>query len=188
MGVKVYRHGEKFEDPGFPPPEKRLTFCRFVREAASGKDFLVKVENLNCPNAEVTLGFREPKYVNIEPRIKEKTAALRVGPLEGADVVLLLLTPEQVMTMSILLGGVNAKFKGDMAVCGEAMAHVYTGGGPNVTFLCNGARTYGGYESNELIMALPYSVFIELPAKMGKFASLSKKAKDGLRQLLLRVR
>ncbi len=188
VGIKIFREADKVEAPGIGKPEKRLTFCRFVREAAQGKDFLIKMEDLNCLNAEVALGFREPKYVNIEPRIKEKVTALRIGPVEDSDVVLLVLTPEQVMTMSILLEGISAKFKGDMAVCGEAMALVYNSGEPNVTFLCNGARMYGGYEPNELVLALPYKVFLGLPSRMGKFVSLSKKAKDGLAQLLLRIR
>jgi uncharacterized protein (DUF169 family) len=165
-----------------------MTFCRFVREAARGKDFFIKMKDLNCVNAEVALGFREPNYVNIEPRIKEKTAALRLGPVEDADVVLLVLNPEQIMIMSILLDGINAKFKGDMAVCGEAMAHVYNTGQTNVTFLCNGARLYGGFEGSELVVALPYKTFLELPSKMTKFASLSKKARDGFARLLLKLR
>lgn len=188
VGVKVFLAGDKIDSAGCAPPDKKLHFCRLVREAASGKDFLITVDNLACPNAEVTLGFREPMYVNIEPRIKAKTAAVRVGPLEDSNVVLLVLSPEQIMIVSILLGGISAKFKGEMAVCGEAVAQVYNDGQPNVTFLCNGARMYGGYQPNELVLALPYKVFIELPSKMGKFASLSKKARDSFTQLLLRVR
>lgn len=167
--------------------EKRMTFCRFVREAAKGGEFLVRMSDLDCVNAEVALGFTEPRFVNIEPRIHSKTAAVRVGPLEGADVVLFILTAEQVMTMSILLEGITAKFRGDMAVCGEAVARVYTEGVPNVTFLCNGARLFGEYETHEVILALPYYTFLELPSRMSRFHSLSKKARDGFARLLLRL-
>ncbi|MDO8473703.1 MAG: DUF169 domain-containing protein, partial [Dehalococcoidia bacterium] len=128
------------------------------------------------------------KYVNIEPRIREKMAAVRVGPVDGADIVLLILNAEQVMTVSILLEGMEATFKGNMAVCGEATALVHNTGKPNVTFLCNGARTFGTYETNEVVVALPIKVFQELPTKMGKFSSLSKKAREGLAQILLKIR
>jgi len=63
-------------------------------------------------------------FVDMGPRIKSKTKTVRVGPLEGADVVLFVLNSEQVMIMSILLGGIKAEFKGEMAICGEAVANV----------------------------------------------------------------
>lgn len=188
VGVKVYREGEAVETPSPDRKKEKLRFCRFVREAAAGRDFLIRMEDLDCANAEVALGFREPKYVKIEPRIKDKIALLKVGAAEDCDVVLLLLNPEQVMTLSILLEGVNARFKGDMAVCGEAMAQVYNTGQPNVTFLCGGARTFGGYQTNDVIMALPYKTFTDLPSRMTRFSSLGKKARDGLTQLLLRIK
>ncbi|MBI2859389.1 MAG: DUF169 domain-containing protein [Chloroflexi bacterium] len=188
VGVKLYKQGDTVDAGAFDKPEKRMTFCRFVREAAKGKNYLMRLENLDCANAEVSLGFREPKYVKIEPRIAADTGALRIGPVDGADVVMLVLNAEQVMTLSILLDGVKAEFKGNMAVCGEAMAQVYNTGKPNVTVLCNGARTFGTYETNEIIMALPARTFEDLPSKMGKFSSLSKKAKDGLAHLLLKIR
>lgn len=188
VGVKLYKAGDELPPQTFDKPEKRMTYCRFVREAAKGKNYLIKVEDIDCANAEVTLGFREPKYVKIEPRINEKMAAIRLGPIDGADMVLLILNAEQVMTVSILLEGMEATFKGNMAVCGEATALVHNTGKSNVTFLCNGARTFGTYETNEIIVALPQKVFQELPSKMGKFTALSKKAKEGLAQILLKIR
>lgn len=188
IGIKLYAEGEVFDESRYGATNEKKTYCRFVREAVHGKDFLIKMKDLDCVNAEVALGFREPNYVNIEPRIKEKIAAIKIGPVEDADVVMLVLNPEQIMIMSILLDGINAKFKGEMAVCGEATAHVHNNGQTNVTFLCNGARLYGGFEGNELVVGLPYEVFLELPSKMTKFASLSKKARDGFARLLLKIR
>lgn len=188
VGVKLYKVGEELPSQGFDKPEKRMTYCRFVREAAKGKNYLIKVEDIDCANAEVTLGFREPKYVKIEPRINEKMAAIRLGPVEGSDIILFILNAEQVMTMSILLEGMEATFKGNMAVCGEATALVNNTGKANVTFLCNGARTFGTYETNEVVLSLPQKVFLELPSKMGKFTALSKKAREGLAQILLKIR
>lgn len=186
VGVKVLAALD-----GPPPslPDKRRTFCGFVLEAAKGQDFLITMGDLDCLNAEISLGFRDPKFVNIEPRLKTRTQAIRIGPVEDADVVLLILNSEQVMTMAILLEGMTARFKGDMAVCGEGVAQVVLDGQPNVSFLCNGARLRGGgYGTNDIILSLPYKTLLELPDKMGKYKSLSRKAKAGLEQILLRFR
>lgn len=188
VGVKLYRRGEPLPEGPFDEPEKDMTFCRFVREAAKGRNFLIKEETLDCANAEIVLGFLKPKYVKIEPRIEEETAALRVGAVAGSDVVMLILDPEQVMTMSILLDGVQASFKGNLAVCGEAMAQVYNTGRANLTFLCNGARIFGTYETSEIVLALPYRVFATLPSKIARFAALSRKAKDELAQVLAKMK
>jgi uncharacterized protein (DUF169 family) len=167
-------------------PAVSMTFCRAVREALEGKELVIGLEDLNCPSAELCLGLREPMFVDIEPRIKSKTKTVRIGPLEGADVVLFVLDPEQVMVMSILLGGIKAEFKGEMAICGEAVAKVYNEGEPNISFLCSGARELGGFEASEVVLGLPYAQFLELPSKMSKFASLSRSMRGSMSQLLRR--
>jgi uncharacterized protein (DUF169 family) len=158
-------------------PTDSMTFCRTVREALAGKELVMGIDDLDCPNAELCLGFREPMFVDVEPRIKAKTKAVHIGPLGGADVVLFVLNAEQVMIMSILLGGMRAEFKGEMAICGEAVAKVYNEGEPNVSFLCSGAREFGGFEAHEVVLSLPYALFLELPDRMTRFASLSRSSK-----------
>lgn len=164
LGMKYHLVGIKVnpsKDKG-PHPDEPMWFCQMVHEAALGKEFAIGLDDLACPNAEITLGFREPKYVQIEPRIKEKVEGVEVGPIEGADVVLLVLAPEQVMTLSILLGGLTPEFKGELGVCGEAVAQVYESKNPNLSFLCNGARLLGGFKQNEIILGLPLKEFEDL--------------------------
>jgi uncharacterized protein (DUF169 family) len=172
VGVKVSGEGTDGNHPTVS-----MTFCRAVREALGGKALVIGINDLSCPNAELCLGLREPMFVDIEPRIKSKTKAVRIGPLEDADVVLFVLNSEQVMIMSILLGGIRAEFKGEMAICGEAVAKVYNEGQPNVSFLCSGARDLGGFETHEVVLSLPYALFLELPDRMTKFASLSRSVR-----------
>ena len=167
-------------------PEVPMTFCRAVREALAGKELVIGIDDLSCPSAELCLGFREPMFVDVEPRIKSKTRAVRIGPLEDADVILFVLNPEQVMVMSILLGGIKAEFKGEMAICGEAVARVYNEGQPNVSFLCSGARQFGGFETHEVVLSLPYTLFLELPGRMTKFACLNRSVRGSMSQLLRR--
>ncbi len=70
------------------------------------------------------------------------------------------------MTLSILLGGITTSFKGEMGVCGEAVAATYNQKKPNLTFLCNGARLMGGFRSNEIVMAIPAPEFESLAKKI----------------------
>jgi len=141
-------------------PKEPTWFCQLVKEAAlRDKEFVISIEDLACPNADITLGFRKPRYMEIEPRIKEEVKKVRIGRVEGSDVVLLCLNAEQVMTLSILLGGITSSFKGEMGVCGEAVAATYNQKKPNLTFLCNGARLMGGFRTNEVVLAIPSKEF-----------------------------
>lgn len=145
-----------------------MRFCEMVKEAGLGKNFYAECNDLACPNAEICLGFREPKYVEVEPRIKKITQSIMVGPVENANVILFILSPAQIMTVSILLGGINASFRGEMGVCGEAVAQVYETGRPNVSFLCNGARMFGGFKPGDVILSLPVKLAEELSERIEK--------------------
>ncbi|MEW5768622.1 MAG: DUF169 domain-containing protein [bacterium] len=141
-------------------PKEPAWFCQLVKEAAlKGSEYVINLKDLACPNADITLGFRRPRYMEIEPRIKEEVERVRIGPVEGSNLVLLCLNSEQVMTLSILLGGITASFKGEMGVCGEATAAAYEQKKPKLTFLCNGARLMGGFKTNEILVAIPVQEF-----------------------------
>ena len=161
LGMKDKLVGIKINpaEDGLHPKEPEW-FCKLVKESVvKGVEYVLDVTDLACPNADITLGFRKPKYVEIEPRIKEEVTKVRIGPVEGSDVVLLTLNPEQVMTLSILLGGITSSCKGEMGVCGEAVAATYNQKKPNFTFLCNGARLMGGFRTNEIVVAIPIHEF-----------------------------
>jgi len=185
--IKLYKQGAIIEQSCFEKIENRLTFCHFVHEAAEGKNFLIRLENLKCSNAELTLGLREPKHGDVDFRIKGKINAVRIGQSENADIVILILNPEQVMSVANLIGGINLRFRKNRAVCGDCVAEVYNSGQPRISFLCIGSRTDGHFTDNELILSLPYKMFLELPSKTSKFASLSRSAKDSLAQRLLSI-
>jgi uncharacterized protein (DUF169 family) len=187
VGIKLFKKGDMIEDSGFEKIENRVTFCRLVHEAAEGKNFLMRLENLKCTNAELTLGMHEPKYGDIDFRIKDKIAAVRIGQPGNADVVILIVNPEQVMSMANIVEGIGLRFRKNRAVCGDCVTEVYTSGQPRISFLCIGSRTDGHFTDNELILSLPYKIFLELPSKMSKFSSLSRKAKDNLAQRFLNI-
>ena len=187
VGVKVLRPGEVLNESGFEHLAAPAPFCRFVSEAAKGKNFIMRLDDLKCNNAELTLGLREPRYGEIELRIPGKVEALRIGPLGGADVVMLVVQPGHVMTAAIIIENIQQRFRRNRAVCGDSMAEVFNSGQPRITFLCVGSRTSGGFYNDEMVLSIPYSQFMELSPKMGKLAQMSRKAQDGLTHRLAKI-
>lgn len=176
LGMKYFLVGVKFipekdsqvEILEHNRPDERKWYCQMVMEAACGKNFVATIDDMACPNSELALGMRKPKYSNMPTMIKEPIKAVVVGPLDGADVILFVLNPKQVMKMSILLGGLSVEFRGEVAVCGEATAMVYAEGLPNMTLLCNGARMYGGYTDNEVVIGVPPFLVDKIEEKVSK--------------------
>lgn len=167
VGVKIL----KTEADPKERPDKPLRYCEMLYLAATkGEEFTFQQDDLSCPNAELALGFVEPKYVDVQPRISPgDIKAVRIGPAKGmkdVDVILVIANPKQLMDLSVLLGGIEANFRGEIAVCGEATAFPYMTKKPNVTFLCNGARTFSPYKDSELVLGLPYEGAKELAEKI----------------------
>lgn len=180
VGIKLIRLGDRSDNAAYDEASGSESFCWYVHEAAKGKNFLIRRKDLDCNKAEIVLGFRGPMFANIEPRIREKILGVRIGPTDNADAVMLILNPEQGMTLGNLIGGLKVTFKWNRTVCGEGMAQVYNTKQPTMTLLCIGARTDGDFEADELLVTLPYKVFIDLPSRMGKFSSMSRKAIDSM--------
>ena len=61
-----------------------MRFCEMVRRSAVyGESFIFGVEELTCTSAELALGFTEPTYGEVYPRIKPaNTKLVSVAPLE----------------------------------------------------------------------------------------------------------
>lgn len=174
VGVKILRDEIPADKLDKLRPDKPVEYCRLVSEAARGKSYIFTSDDFACPSPIVTLGFEEPKYVDIQPRISPpETKAVEIGPLDAVkdpDVILAILNPKQTMEVAILLGGIEAKSEGSTAVCGEATAGPYMEKKPNVTFLCQGARIYGGYKDSELILGSPLETFKKLSTKIEELA------------------
>ncbi len=154
-------------------PTEGQFYCWFVRESAvSGKGFNLSEKDFTCPNPELCLGLREPKYVEVELRVKEKFRTVQVGDAENADVLLFIVNPRQLMELSILLGGITASFRGETAVCGEATARCYIEKKPSLTLLCHGARDFSGYKDDEMVLAVPVPMVSDMVKRINELKAL----------------
>ncbi len=161
-----------------------LRYCQFVkRSALLGEKFTLDSKNFSCPNCLFTLGFREPTYGDIEPRIKPaNTKAIMIAPLgeiEDPDIILTILAPIQVMEISRIIykeekESMVACFKGERAVCGEATAKPYMENGINVTMLCQGARLFGPYSEKEMVIGFKTERFLDMLRKKQEIEELGR--------------
>ncbi len=151
-----------------------MRFCEMVRRSAVyGESFVFSIEELTCTNAEIALGFMEPSYGEVYPRIKPAhTKLISVSPLEKTenkpDVVIVVGNPRKIMRISTVLSQlhekqpVDVKFKGEFAVCGECTAIPFMEKKVNLSLLCHGARMFSGYRDEEIVMGFPPEDFIRI--------------------------
>ncbi len=154
-------------------PKEGQFYCWFVRQSAiRGEAFNLNEKDFTCPNPELCLGLREPKYVEVELRVKEKYKTVHVGDVKKAEVLLFIVNPRQLMELSILLGGITAFFRGETAVCGEATARCYIENKPSLTLLCHGARDFSGYRDDEMVLAVPVSMVKDMVKRINELKAL----------------
>lgn len=154
--------------------EGSFRYCEAVKLASAGQTIVLNEFNLSCSGAEVSLGLIEPLFEG-EEKSREIVKTVIVEPYTGqdCDAVLVVVTPEKAMkigtTYAQLFGEpVSARFSGENAVCGEATREVIDSGKPNVSFLCEGAREYGGYAKDEIVIGFPAEVFRKMDEAIAK--------------------
>lgn len=173
VGIKIIRNGLYHWDESFQDTKNNKRFCYYVSRAAKGEMFVITDNSeLDCYTPFVTLGFDEPKYANVQPRISPAvTKAVLIGPLHKmappVDTILFIVNPKQAMFLTAALRriskkNIEASFGASMAICGDAIAHSVINNTPNISFLCGGARIFSEYEDSELIFAIPLSFFDDL--------------------------
>ncbi len=168
------------QDTNSPSPDTSNRFCYFVRNAAKLREsFTLKEKNLSNFTATIILGFADPKYTEIYPRIKpSKTKAVTVRPLElekgTPDVVVIISDPETMMKVFQVYHQMSKEriesscTSEGSAIAGEATAIPYMEDKPNLTLLCGGARSIGGFKDDELAMGMPYDIFTKLVEQLSE--------------------
>lgn len=157
-----------------PRPKAPSLFCEFVRKTAhEGESFIITENDLLNFTARVILGFTEPKYVDIYPRVKPaQTKSVLVAPLEKfeqePDLVITITDPARMMqVVQVLYRATRERLESSMtceasAIAGEATALPYMEKKSNLTLLCGGARGIAGYGDDELAIGIPFDQFTKL--------------------------
>ncbi len=172
VGVKILNNNPIIEDKDITKLETPTRFCQMVLDAAEGEKIITFAKDLNCQSPVICLGFEEPRYADIEPRIKPATTkAVYIAALDkfttDPDVILFIFTPRQSMEFARAIQllkneDITVEFGARMAVCGEAVAKPYIEKKPNLTMLCYGARIHTSFCDDELVFGVPTSWIKEL--------------------------
>ncbi|MGQ9788504.1 MAG: DUF169 domain-containing protein [Candidatus Hadarchaeaceae archaeon] len=175
MSPVAIRISDKVEEiPGAKRPSSSISYAEALRRAATfGDSFLLLKEDINRTEDEINLGFSEPVYVDIQPRVKPaKTRSVYIAPLEKfvgrADVILVISNPVKMMKLVQIFHRLTGEMftssmKASGGVCsGEATAIPLVDKRANLTLLCSGDRIFGGFREDELMMGLPAELFFKV--------------------------
>ncbi|MBP2031259.1 uncharacterized protein (DUF169 family) [Methanohalophilus levihalophilus] len=163
----------KFNSDETPNISSPMRYCEMVRKSAAlGTTFTATVDEMSCASAEVSLGFTEPSYGEVYPRVKPAdTKQITVSPLDKTefepDAVVVVGSSAKLMRIAATLakvegGMIASKFKGEFAVCGECTAIPVMENKTNLSMLCSGARMFSDYRSDELAFGFPLDSFVHL--------------------------
>ena len=184
LGMKQYLVGVKILNEEISYPEigrldKPTAFCRIVRDAGQGEAYLYQRTEEGCPTGEIVLGFKQPKYAELEPRIKPAgTKYVYVASLNilrgDPDVILSIVNPKQMMSLTQTLQSITGEplkvsFRGESS-CSDFFAFPYIEGKPNISFMCNGARLLGEFRDNELVFGAPAELYLKLAETMDRLS------------------
>lgn len=175
MSPVAVRISDKVENvPEAKRPSSPISYAEAVKRAASfGESFLLLKEDISRTEDEINLGFSEPIYVDIHPRIKPaKTRSVYVAPLEKfggrVDIILVIANPVKMMNLVQILYRLTGEMftpsmKASGGVCsGEATAIPFMEKRVNLTLLCSGDRVFGGFKEDELAIGFPAEVFFKV--------------------------
>jgi uncharacterized protein (DUF169 family) len=144
----------------------QLTFESSTQE----KSFYATVNEMNCPNGALALGFTDKK-TDAFPQIPPVKQALGYSPLKNAtfqpDVIIIYATPVQAMEIAKLYKFTfkkrfEANFNGTASLCADAVSSPYTTGKSNMTLGCTGSRTFSDIKDEEMVIGLTYSDAVAL--------------------------
>jgi uncharacterized protein (DUF169 family) len=171
VGVKI-RGKDIGEKESEYKPDRPMAHCQMIREIAlQGGTYIYDKSDEACPTAHIILGLRPSKRADMDLRIKPaETKSIVVASLdnmkEEPDVILATLTPKQMMDLATVLQAGNPDllsvgFRGE-ASCAEFTAKPFMEHEPNLSLLCNGARTvYSDFRDNELLFGAPPETYLQ---------------------------
>ncbi|MFX1293909.1 MAG: DUF169 domain-containing protein [Promethearchaeota archaeon] len=186
VGIKILKDTISQWNKSFQDVSKDKRFCFYVRQAAvKGNKYIIKKESvLECHTPFLCLGFKEPKYVDFDTCIKPaNTKIVLIGPVNKIetqiDSIIFVVNPRQAMILTnalqrFLKKKIDANFGASMAVCGEIVAFTIIKQAPNLSVLCEGARTFSNYTDDELVFGVPFQFFDSLYTNLERIDKLKE--------------
>ncbi len=165
VAIKVYDNEEdaKKELPKFNGQAKH---CQLVSDASTKKEsYYGTVEEINCPNGQLTLGLID-KTVDVLPQIPPIKAAIGYAPLCDVkftpDVIIIYAMPSQAFKIAQLFKTklktrFVANYNGTASLCADAVSYPYVEGKSNMTLGCMGSRKASDIKDEEMVIALTLS-------------------------------
>lgn len=164
VAIKVYDDAACAEAE-LPKYEGQARHCQLTFEASTQKkSFYATINEMNCPNGALALGFTD-KQVDAFPQIDPVKEALGYAPLKDAtfkpDVIVIYATPVEALKIAKLYKTTfkkrfEANFNGTASLCADAVSYPYTSGNSNMTLGCTGSRKFSDIKDEEMVIGLTY--------------------------------
>ena len=168
IGVKlIYEHNKKVSiNPKFKEADQMERYCEYVKRASQGEFLKIKKGDFSCHTADIMLGFKESKNLELTMRLEVKGLKyILLFPinkyiLDNYDSIILILNPLECMNiieayvrlyqkpLKITCGAING-------VCSEVTAYVIKRNEVNFSFLCPNSRGSGVFSDCELLCGIP---------------------------------
>ncbi len=165
VAIKIYDNVEDAKNE-LPKYDGQARHCKLVTDAANNNEsFYATVEEINCPNGQLTLGLIE-KTTDVLPQIPPVKAALGYAPLSESkfkpDVIIIYAIPSQAFKIAQLFKSklnkrFEANFNGTASLCADAVSYPYNEGKSNLTLGCMGSRKFSDIKEEELVFGLTLS-------------------------------
>ncbi|MDO5825634.1 MAG: DUF169 domain-containing protein [Methanosphaera sp.] len=165
VAIKVYDDAACAEAE-LPKYDGQARHCQLTFESSTeGKSYYATVNEMNCPNGALALGFTD-KQVDAFPQIPPVKQALGYAPLKDAkfepDVIIIYATPVEALKIAKIYKTTfkkrfEANFNGTASLCADAVSYPYTSGQSNMSLGCTGSRKFSDIKDEEMVIGLTYA-------------------------------
>ena len=190
IGVKLKKkeNEEIFQNTDFEEVKGSKRYCEYMKRASQGDFLEVRKENLSCVTAEIMLGFKKPREIEMDMRLDIKGLysvllfPLDKFPTKDIDCVILIINPKHAMD---IIEAYRKAFRKSLdvhwglysGICSEVTASVIKNKDINFLFFFSGSRIYTGFDDCELICGIHETLVDDI---FGKLIQISEDRKMDL--------
>lgn len=169
IGLKlVFENKDDLEfEKKFPKISEKDRFSKYIKRVSQGEALEINQEFTNCITSEGST--RSPSlsdHIEMDMKLNIRgLSAILLFPIDQypdieADSIILIVNPVQcTRIIEVYAELYNEPLRIVMGahygVCSEIVAYVIKREDVNLSFLCHGARKYGGFKNSELLCGIP---------------------------------